>query len=379
MLEAKELFVKSIEEKFLSSQKYLSCLEEIFEKSRSEGVSVISDNLSFLRDVTRVVFGIETEDEAVVSYWNDIFRVKAQFPSQDLRIIAFEYFLTKGVLINPKVMEMERFLNFVEVMFQDHKTYAYNYYMLKVLVAYEIEKIRRYGGCFSILMMDLDNFKYYNDRYGHQFGDEILSGFSNVVLSCIRRSDILFRYGGDEFVVFCPETRRIGARVVAEKVRSSVNEYFREKDLSITVSIGIASFPFDGESFEEIISVADRMLYHSKRSGKNKVTDRFDYVEEGDRRKFPRVLVNRPSYVVFRTEKGTIEGSIVDISKGGMLIKLNCFVELGEIVELHEIRIGESEYVLDVFVKVSRVEGNFLAIDFRENKVFETIIYLFER
>ncbi|MEN2998300.1 MAG: diguanylate cyclase [Brevinematia bacterium] len=379
MLEARELFVKPIEEEFLTNQ-YLHQLNSIFEKFRSGNKDIVPENIGLLRDVTRFVFSIEVEDEEVIHHWNKIFSTKTQLPQQDIRIVAFEYFLTNRLIFNPKIMEMERFIGFVEVMFQDYKTHAYNYHMLKALVNYEIEKIRRYGGYFSLLMIDLDNFKRYNDEYGHQFGDEILNEFSQIVSSCIRRADVLFRYGGDEFVVFCPETRRIGARAVAEKIRANVEEYFAKKNMDIRTSIGIAVFPFDGESFDEIIATADRMLYYSKRKGKNRVTDRFDFVEENDRRRFPRIPTKKVSRITIVSNQKLFEGEIVDISKSGILIKFDDKAELEEeIVRLYKITIGESEYLLEMPVKVVRAEGSFVAIDFQENKTLETLIYLFER
>lgn len=379
MLEARELFVKSIEEKFVSNQ-YLNDLEHIWKKFSVEGKNSISENIGFLRDVTRFVFGVEIEDEEILNHWEKIFNIKKSLETHDIRVIAFDYFLNGKFILSPKIMEMEKFADFIEIMFQDHKTFAYNYHLLKVLITYEIEKIKRYGGSFSIIMMDLDNFKYYNDKYGHKFGDEILNDFSKIVLSYIRKSDILFRYGGDEFVVFCPETRRIGARVVAERIRESISEYFKSKNINISASIGIAVFPFDGESFEDIIEIADKMLYYSKKKGKNRVTDIFDFVEDNDRRKFPRIAVDKSSKIIIKVNNIYMEGNIVEISKGGILVKFNSSIKIeDEIVELHKLIVGDSEYVLDIFAKLARVEGTFIAIDFRENKTLETIIYLFEK
>ncbi len=375
MLEAKEFLVKSIGERFLTLS-YVKDLESIFNNFQKSNFLSEKD-LIFLSDLTKVIFGLEIDESEILEHWTKIFSLKKEMPSYDIRVIAFDYFLNSKLISNPKVIEIEKFFEFLEFSFQDHKTFAYNYYMLKILGNYEIERIKRYGGSFSIFMIDLDNFKTYNDIYGHQFGDEILGEFSRIVLSCIRRSDILFRYGGDEFVVFLPETKRIGARVVAERVRENVYESFKSKNIDITVSIGIAVYPFDGETFDDIISFADKMMYFSKKSGKNRVTDRFDYVEGEDRRSYPRISLNK-QVDVFLTLNGNIfRGVIVDISKGGILVKLDFKPnDLGDLVGIKKIVINESEYILDVLVKVSRVDGNFLALNFSENRMLETMIYL---
>lgn len=378
MLESKELFLKSFEGKFFSEE-YLKDLERIFGSFLKNGKEGLVKEINFLKDLTRLVFGVEMDDEEVVRNWERIFSIKKDIGDQDIRVVAFDYFLNKGYLYNPKIIEMERFIGIMDILFQDHKTHSYNYHMFKILVNYEIERTKRYGGYFSLIMMDLDNFKFYNDKYGHQFGDEILQEFSKVVLSCIRKSDVVFRYGGDEFVVFCPETKRIGARVVAEKIRDTVNNFFISRNLNMSVSIGIAVFPFDAEDFEGLISFADKMLYHSKRSGKNKVTDRFDYVDIDDRRKFPRIFVKKPSNLTFRDGNSLIDCSVVDVSKSGILVKCDYpYPFKSEIVEVHKIKIGDSEFILDMFVKIARTEGNFVALNFEENKIFETIIYLFD-
>lgn len=378
MLEARELFLGSFKNKFFSDE-YLKDLEIAFESFSKSGKEGLLPQLSFLKDLTRYVFGIEFSDEEVLYHWNEIFSIKKELVDKDVRVIAFDYFLRGGLLYNPKVIEMKKFMGIMDMLFQDYKTFSYNYHMFRIIVNYEIEKVKRYGGYFSIIMMDLDNFKFYNDKYGHQFGDEILQEFTKVVMSCIRKSDVIFRYGGDEFIVFCPETKRIGARVVAEKIKDAVSSYFSDKGLDMSVSIGIAVFPFDAEDFEELISFADKMLYHSKKFGKNRITDRFDYVDVDDRRRFPRILVKKPSSLTFKDGDILVECNVIDVSKSGILVKCEYPVSFkSEIVEVHKIKIGDSEFILDMFVRLARSEGNFIAIDFNENKVFETIVYLFD-
>jgi len=220
MIEAKDLIGDEITKKF-SRDTILSNLNRIENLYQEEGLRAIEDNLTFLRDLTRIIFSIDINDENLIIIWENILKahlnLKREGQVVDMRVVAFDHFVNGNVISNPKIMELENFKNFIDLIYQDPKTFTYNYLLLKTIVNYEIERINRYGGYFSIILIDIDNFKYYNDTLGHKVGDELLSEFSRVVISNLRRSDILFRYGGDEFVILCPETRRIGARVVAEK------------------------------------------------------------------------------------------------------------------------------------------------------------------
>lgn len=122
---------------------------------------------------------------------------------------------------------------------------------------------------FTILMIDIDDFKKFNDTHGHQSGDALLKNISNIFRETSRRIDIIARYGGEEFSIILPNTQKKEALVLAERLRKYVEE--NENVKGITVSIGLASYPEDGEEKEILISKADKALYEAKRSGKNKV------------------------------------------------------------------------------------------------------------
>ncbi|MFW6428741.1 MAG: diguanylate cyclase [Desulfosalsimonas sp.] len=143
------------------------------------------------------------------------------------------------------------------------------------LLEKELERSRRYSRPCSVLMMDIDDFKHFNDTYGHQLGDEVLKQVADAILKNTRNSDTAARYGGEEFVLVLPETGVDGAVIVAEKIRTFV-ESIEIKDLEgtpgITISIGAAACPAHAKDKDELISAADRALYVSKRSGKNRVS-----------------------------------------------------------------------------------------------------------
>jgi diguanylate cyclase (GGDEF)-like protein len=135
---------------------------------------------------------------------------------------------------------------------------------------------QRFDRPFSVLMLDLDNFKDINDSYGHQRGDAILVEFSHRVSTMLREVDTFARYGGEEFVCLLSETDEDGAITTAEKIRDSVkSEPFGGMDehlLNVTVSIGVAAYPQHGESAQELIESADRAMYRAKQSGRDRVS-----------------------------------------------------------------------------------------------------------
>lgn len=126
--------------------------------------------------------------------------------------------------------------------------------------------------CVSVAYLDLDNFKYYNDNFGHQYGDTLLQDVATVLRANTRPYDLLFRMGGDEFLIIMPEADLEEAGQIVERVRSSIEEASKN-DPGISVSIGLASSGSSpGASLMELVEIADRALLQSKRQGKNQVS-----------------------------------------------------------------------------------------------------------
>lgn len=134
----------------------------------------------------------------------------------------------------------------------------------------EAIRSRRSNHAFTILMADVDNFKKYNDAFGHPAGDEVLKKVASILRDCARTADCVSRYGGEEFCVMLPETTAGAALVVAERIRTRIAaEQFPGQ--KITVSIGVASLPDNGDTPEAVIAVADEALYQAKGEGRNRV------------------------------------------------------------------------------------------------------------
>lgn len=139
----------------------------------------------------------------------------------------------------------------------------------------EIDRLNRYKHPLSLLLIDIDNFKSYNDRFGHLDGDKVLSGFGEIISKCLRGMDSAYRYGGEEFTILLPETPISEAVKVAERIQNILTEtQFRSMTgalSQITVSIGITEYSTD-EDLSSFILRADRAMYLSKDKGKNNIS-----------------------------------------------------------------------------------------------------------
>ncbi|OGQ85246.1 MAG: diguanylate phosphodiesterase [Deltaproteobacteria bacterium RIFOXYD12_FULL_56_24] len=156
---------------------------------------------------------------------------------------------------------------------RDPLTHLYNQRMFWELIGYETGRSDRHNTTFALLVIDLDNFKTVNDRYGHVFGDFFLQQIANSLRPAVRDGDIVARYGGDEFVILLPEASKEQAHMVVSRIIESVatlnimtTEGFK---IQCTISIGMAMYPEHGRSAKDIFLVADNMMYKAKEEGKN--------------------------------------------------------------------------------------------------------------
>lgn len=140
----------------------------------------------------------------------------------------------------------------------------------------ELKRGQRYGHPVSLLMLDLDGFKAYNDALGHPSGNGLLREVAQILRDSVRGSDVPARYGGDEFAIILPETGADEALATADRIRVAAEARLKveardEDGHPVSVSIGVATYPFDGKKGSELIEAADRALYRSKREGRNRV------------------------------------------------------------------------------------------------------------
>ena len=161
-------------------------------------------------------------------------------------------------------------LQLKELSQRDQLTNLYNRrYIVKVL-SDEIEKAKRYKRIFSIILFDIDHFKQINDTFGHNAGDEVLKDIAKLTVNSVRKTDVVGRWGGEEFLIFCPETNEVNAKILAEKLRETVENYNFSIDRKVTISAGVVQYNFE-ENILELVEKADKKLYKAKNSGRNMV------------------------------------------------------------------------------------------------------------
>lgn len=157
----------------------------------------------------------------------------------------------------------------------DGLTGAYNYRYFVQKLQEEKRRASRYDLPLSLIMVDIDWFKRLNDTYGHEAGNRVLATLAKVIAGCIRDVDIFARYGGEEFAIILPQTTRSEALVLGERIRERVEKTGMDAgnwgEVQITVSVGVSSYPENGRSQEELVSVADQALYRAKGEGRNQV------------------------------------------------------------------------------------------------------------
>jgi diguanylate cyclase (GGDEF)-like protein len=164
----------------------------------------------------------------------------------------------------------------IEVAVVDGMTQLYNHKHIRHLLIAELRRAERFSHPLAIMMIDIDDFKQFNDTYGHLVGDRALRDVSRIIRNNVRTVDVPARYGGEEFLVILPEATIDGGLLVAERVRQAVEEHVFDTGRGmhksrVQVSIGVGAYEGAAMTDSELISQADARLYEAKRSGKNRV------------------------------------------------------------------------------------------------------------
>ncbi len=189
------------------------------------------------------------------------------FVAADLEPIESVADICANAIQNARYFDKVRQLAYV-----DGLTGAFNRRYFEMRILEEIERARRYESAMAVMMVDLDHFKRLNDEFGHLLGDEVLRQVTSIFAHHLRKIDVVCRYGGEEFAILLTQTPPEGAIHVAEKLRHVVERWnFPGVPRPVTISIGVAEFPVDGRSRDELVRAADNAMYLAKQSGRNRV------------------------------------------------------------------------------------------------------------
>lgn len=190
-----------------------------------------------------------------------------------LRVAILDYFQNVNrELENPLVIELKLYERTARSAVTDGLTGLFNHTYFKDALRREVHRAHRHGLKLCLALFDLDDFKHLNDTKGHLAGDRVLVKAAALLRENAREIDVAARYGGEEFALILPETPRRGGLVVAERVRARVEAYFRRgRGPRVTLSGGVASWPDDAQTADELVRKADQGLYRAKALGKNRV------------------------------------------------------------------------------------------------------------
>lgn len=247
----------------------------IYEKTGESLVNQldIEDKLSF-SDILFALTHVRFEETKSAYLWTQIVqhrRVLSSILNRDIGLVVatldYLYNISEDIS-NPLIIEDENLAGVAEIAIKDELTELYDRTVFNTMLDNENKQSERYHKLFSLLMIDIDDFKLINDTYGHQFGDNVLKSVAKQILKTIRESDIAARYGGEEFIILLPNTSAEKAGKLAEKIRQQIANIRFKSDVSITVSIGVAG-KRNGDTLEKMIKNTDIALYEAKSRGKN--------------------------------------------------------------------------------------------------------------
>lgn len=239
-------------------------------------------NAGWYNDKSILVFSIYLREENSKFY----FRRSEDTHTELKRLLAYVYLESKEITNNLNVRTYKNIMSYeglTSLIINDYNmtknatvdkltgTYIRSYVQDKVDKLFERNDPVKWN--FSVLMIDIDHFKDVNDNYGHRRGDEVLSKIGEILKNSVRKTDLVGRYGGEEFIIILVNAPKEPAIKIAEKIRVSIeNSKLLGDDRPLTISIGVSSYPNDSKQFETLVENADKALYHSKNTGRNKVS-----------------------------------------------------------------------------------------------------------
>lgn len=252
----------------------IDLLKQVKEKNQDTQIIIMTSHASLDTALTALRAGAY---DYLIKPFEDLELISAlvRRATEKIRLVSENKTLVvKLQTYNEELESVNRILR--ELAIRDGLTGLYNHRYFQEALAMEVARAQRHNRPFSLIFIDVDYFKKYNDTHGHPMGDQLLRNLSDMLNSRLRQSDMAARYGGEEFILLLPETGKDGAAIVAESVRSQIENYpFDGRETQpggkVTVSVGVSTFQEDGSDAPSVLHQADQALYKAKHAGRNQV------------------------------------------------------------------------------------------------------------
>lgn len=281
-------------------------------------VSELSYRSGFYTALVSVVCDVDLANEHAKALWERAQTHQLELEARvsqkvDIRLSLMDLLIADpSVGTNPKISDILRDEQRRRDAVFDEVTGLHNRRYFISCITRELSRSTRYGLSFALVFVDLDNFKEINDSFGHATGDEVLRAFGGHLRSLMRAEDVVARYGGDEFIVLMPQTDTDGATHFARRLLDSAGDLSRHISVGVGFSAGVAAYPEDGSTTEDLIRAADRRLYTAKEEGGASVA------EDCDKRRYDRYA----------------SCFAVEVDLGGLSIETEQRIEVGRTLQL---------------------------------------------
>ncbi|MBT3921609.1 MAG: diguanylate cyclase [Nitrospina sp.] len=350
MNDIRQTIIDSLNCNLSENSEFLETIQNLAETEGEETYPILLNILTHLE--------FNTKDAK--SNWHQIIKhqslleTKLERPVKLITAICDYFSEVSKNLQTPTMIELQVLEETRKVSRSDGLTGLFNRRFFDETLEGEINRAIRYEGNFSLIFFDLDNFKNLNDTWGHLAGDLTLKRVAEILILEKRTEDIACRYGGEELVLILPETQKINALVIAERIRQQVEELkldFDSKSFGVTLSGGVASYPTDAQDTKSLIHAADVALYQAKESGRNRI-----FLHAVDKRHYIRIdFAGEVQVSKVDPEHKPIKVQGKNFSSSGLLFESPVSIEIGTQVQV-QIADQDIEKPIIVKAKVARVE-----------------------
>lgn len=315
-----------------------------------------------IKRVFGMILGIEAELQDCEKYWSAALKHHRKLCEKmdrevDLTTSFSDYFINfTELLSNPRIIEADKYQDLVTKTITDKLTGLFNRRYFDEAYENQVGRALKYQDCFTVLFLDIDNFKMINDQYGHYAGDCVLQEIAEVIDDVKRDNDTAARYGGEEFVLLLTHTDKDKSLIFAERLRQRVASHsftLNGETVQVTLSGGIASYPENSQDPQLLLPMADKAMYLAKGAGKNRISL---YREEN--RRFQRIAVGEKIKIkkIDFENSEVFHGICQDISVSGANFTCSEIFEVGTLVQL-EIILRKEKNPIIFIGKVVRVES----------------------